>query len=172
MKNSKVRIISSPSFSITRNDFMFNISIWLSSPYTPSSSQDYNDISWLLASWLALAGSNLISTSSDLTSNTTWSTGHQNVWLFILAFRSIEPINNFTVRTKPFLPGKVLITFASFHSFRLQLSSFKMTMSCCRKVLLVNDNFCHSWNDNKNSLCHQLQNLLLQCRTLLYRFLQ
>ena len=151
---------------------MFNISTWLSSPYTPGSSQDNNDISWLLASWLPLAGSNLISTSSDLTSTTTWSTGHQNVLLFILAFLSIEPINNFTLRINPFLPGKVSITFASFHSFRLQLSSFKMTISYCRKFVLVDDHFCHSWNDNKNSLCHQLQNLLLQCCTLLYRFLQ
>ena len=150
---------------------MFNISIWLPSPYTPGSSQD-NNIFWLLASWLCRPGSTLISTLSDSTSNTTWWTVYKNVRLFILPFLSNEPINNFTVRTKPFLPGKISITFASFHSFRLQLSSFKMTISYCRKFYLVDDHFCHSWNDNKNSLCHQLQNLLLQCCTLLYRFLQ
>ena len=150
---------------------MFNISIWLPSPYTPGSSQD-NNIFWLLASWLCHPGSTLISTSSDSTSNTTWWTVYKNVRLFMLPFLSNELINNFTIRTNSLLPGKVSITFASFHSSRLQLSSFKMTISYCRKFLLVDNHFCHSWNDNKNSLCHQLQNLLLQCCTLLYRFLQ
>ena len=109
---------------------------------------------------------------SDSTSNATLSTGRTNVWLSILPFLSIEPINNFTGRTKPFSSGKVLITFASFHSFCLQLSSFKMTMSSCWKFLLVDDHFCFSCNDNKNSLHHQLQNSLLKCCTLLHRLLQ
>ena len=95
---------------------MFNISIWLPSPYTPGSSQD-NNIFWLLASWLCRPGSTLISTSSDSTSNKTWWTVYKNVRLFILPFLSNELINNFIIRTNSFLPGKVSITFASFHLF-------------------------------------------------------
>ena len=91
---------------------------------------------------------------SDSTSNTTLSTGRINVRLSILPFLSIEPINNFTVRTNPFSSGKVSITFASFHSFRLQLLSFKMAMSSCWKFLLVDDHFCLSFSHNKNSLPH------------------
>ena len=51
----------------------------------------------------------------------TLSTGRTNVWLAIIPFLSIEQINNFTIWTS--------ITLVSFHSFCLQISSFKMTMS-------------------------------------------
>ena len=112
------------------------------------------------------------SVSSDSTNNTILSTGRINVRLSILPFLSVEPTSNFTVRTNHFLSGKVLITFASFHSFHLQLSSFKITMFSCWKFCLVDDHFCLSCNNNKNSLRHRLQNLLLKCCTLLHRFLQ
>ena len=110
------------------------------------------------------------STLSDSTSNMTYQLVVQ-MFNSILPFLSIEPINNLTVPTKLFLSGKVLITFLSFLSFRLQLSSFKMAMSSCWKFLLVDDHFCLSCN-NKNSLCHRLQNSLLKCCTLLHYFLQ
>ena len=71
------------------------------------------------------------SPSSDSTSNTTLLTGQTNVRLSILPLLSIEPINNFTVQTNPFLFGLVSTTFAfaGFHSFCLQLSSSKTTLS-------------------------------------------
>ena len=84
---------------------------------------------------------------------------------------SNEPINNITVRTKPFSSGNVSIIFAIFHSFCPQLSFFKMTLSFCWKFLLVDDHFCLSCNDNKNSLRHRLQNSLPKCCTLLHSLL-
>ena len=78
---------------------------------------------------------------SDSTINTILSTGRTNTWLSILLFLSVEPINNFTFRTKAFSPGKVSITFESFHSICLQLQSFKMTMSSWWKFLIVDDHF-------------------------------
>ena len=112
------------------------------------------------------------STSSDSTSNTTLSTGCTNVRFSILPFLSIEPTNNFIVRTNPFSSGKVSITFESFHSFCLQLSSSKMTMPSCWKFLLLDDHFCLSCNNNKNSLRRRVQNSLLKCCTLFHCFLQ
>ena len=82
------------------------------------------------------------STLSDSTSNTILSYGCTNVRLSILPFLSTEHINNFTVRTKPFSSEKVSITFASFHSFCLQLSSFKIIMSSYWKFCLVDNHFC------------------------------
>ena len=110
-------------------------------------------------------------TLSNSTSNTALSTACANIRLSILPFLSNEPINNITVRTKPFSSGKVSIIFAIFHSFCPQLSFFKMTLSFCRKFLLVDDHFCLSCNDNKNSLCYRLQNSLLKCCTLLHTVL-
>ena len=111
------------------------------------------------------------STLSNSTSNTALSTGCANVRLPILPFLSNEPINNITVRTKPFSSGNVSIIFAIFHSFCPQLSFFKMTLSFCWKFLLVDDHFCLSCNDNKNSLRHRLQNSLIKCCTLLHSLL-
>ena len=110
-------------------------------------------------------------TLSNSTSNTALSTACANIRLSILPFLSNEPINNITVRTKPFSSGNFLIIFAIFYSFCPQLSFFKMTLSFGWKFLLVDDYFCLSCNDNKNSLRHRLQNSLIKCCTLLHSLL-
>ena len=104
---------------------MFNISIWLPTwlpnPYTTGSSEDDHDIltSCFMAPSLKIEPHH--SPSPDSTSNTTLLFGCTNIQLSTLPFLSIEPINNFPVRTNPFLSGKVSTTFASFHSFCLEL---------------------------------------------------
>ena len=100
---------------------------------------------------------------TDSTINTTLSTGRTDIRLSLLPFLSVEPVNNFTVQANSFSFGKVALTFARFHSSRLQLSSFKMAMPSCWKFFLVDDHSYLSCNDNKNSLRYRLQNSLLKC---------